>query len=142
MWEEDPVWQGFRELLEKTLVAWDWAECFVALNLVAKPALDEVTLSALATAARLNGDELLAQLCDHHQRDVARSRRWTASLVAMCLENPDNRLAMEKWLARWVPLADRAVRMYLQGLLGLDAEAAVVGTRQSCAAFRASLGFG
>lgn len=60
----------------------------VALNLVAKPALDEVTLNALATAARLNGDELLAQLCDHHQRDVARSRRWTGSLVKMCLVFP------------------------------------------------------
>ena len=37
-WEEEPAWQGFRELLEKTLATYDWGEHFVALNLVAKPA--------------------------------------------------------------------------------------------------------
>ena len=25
-WENDPVWQGFRELMEKTLTVWDWGE--------------------------------------------------------------------------------------------------------------------
>ena len=40
-WEEEPAWQGFRELLEKTLATYDWGEHFVALNLVAKPAADE-----------------------------------------------------------------------------------------------------
>jgi toluene monooxygenase system protein E len=140
MWEEDPVWQGFRELLEKALVTWDWGESFVAFNVVAKPALDEVTLGALATAARLNGDELLALICDHHQRDAVRCGRWTAALVKMALENPDNRAVLEGWVARWAPLADRAVRMYLQGLQGLDAEAAVVETRRACAEFRGQMG--
>ena len=29
-WEEEPAWQGFRELLEKTLATYDWGEHFVA----------------------------------------------------------------------------------------------------------------
>ena len=33
-WETDPAWQGWRKLIELALVAWDWGESFVALNLV------------------------------------------------------------------------------------------------------------
>ncbi|MDE0389337.1 MAG: toluene hydroxylase, partial [Rhodospirillales bacterium] len=46
-WEEYPCWQGFRELLERVLVAYDWAEHFTALNVVAKPAFDEACIRQL-----------------------------------------------------------------------------------------------
>ena len=41
-------------------------------------------LLLLASAPRgLSGDELLHLLCHSHRADVARSRRWTAALLAM-----------------------------------------------------------
>jgi len=46
-WENALLWQGFRELMEKVLITWDWAEAFVALNLVAKPAIEESVLRKL-----------------------------------------------------------------------------------------------
>ena len=46
-WETDPAWQGFRELVEKGLTAYDWAEGFVAMNLVARPAVEEAMLRGL-----------------------------------------------------------------------------------------------
>jgi len=49
-WENDPVWQGFRELMEKTLTVWDWGEAIVVLNLVAKPAIDEAVLRRATVA--------------------------------------------------------------------------------------------
>ena len=51
-WENDAAWQGFRRLMERVLVAYDWGESFVALNLVAKPALDEAVVRQLAETAR------------------------------------------------------------------------------------------
>jgi toluene monooxygenase system protein E len=139
-WEDDPAWQGFRELFEKMLVAWDWAECFVVLNVVAKPAFDEVTLHQLARAAGRHGDELLALLCEAHARDIDRSRRWTAALVAQAVEEGYNREVIGDWLARWTPLAHRAVRGYLEGLPGLDTEMAAREVWDTCRAFRAGMG--
>jgi toluene monooxygenase system protein E len=139
-WEDDPVWQGFRELLEKALVAWDWGESFVAVNLVAKPALDEVSLRQLTAAAARNGDELLGLLCESHRADVQRSRRWTAALIRHVLEGGHNRAVIKAWLDRWTPLGDRAARVWLAGLPGLDAEAAAEETRAACQELRAGMG--
>ena len=40
-WETDPAWQGWRELVEKALIAWDWGETFAAFSLVIRPAVEE-----------------------------------------------------------------------------------------------------
>ena len=39
-WENEPAWQGLRELMQKALIAYDWGESFVANNLVAKVTAD------------------------------------------------------------------------------------------------------
>ena len=61
-WENDPAWQGLRELVEKALCVWDWGEALVVLNLVVKPAVEESVLRKLGDSARHNGDTLLALL--------------------------------------------------------------------------------
>ena len=58
-WEEEPAWQGFRELIERALVTYDWGEAFVALNLVARPATDEVLFRQLGRAARNYRDDFI-----------------------------------------------------------------------------------
>ena len=78
-WEEDPCWQGFRELLERVLATYDWAEHFIALNIVAKPAFDEACVRQLVRSARGNRDTLLAQMLDAQWEDSERSRRWTGA---------------------------------------------------------------
>ena len=75
-WETDPAWQGWRKLIELALVAWDWGESFVALNLVIRPAVEEAVLRGLGEAARHNGDTLLGLLTD---------ARWYESLGAGAL---------------------------------------------------------
>ncbi|HHJ35511.1 MAG TPA: toluene monooxygenase, partial [Gammaproteobacteria bacterium] len=77
IWEADPVWQGFRELMEKALVAWDWAESFVAINLIAKPAIEEAVLTQFGLTARSNNDTLLGLLTQAQTRDAERHRRWS-----------------------------------------------------------------
>lgn len=137
-WETDPAWQGFRELMEKVLVTWDWAEAFVALNLVAKPAVEESVLRKLGESARHNGDTLLGLLTDAQLLDAARHRRWATALVKMALEKDSNREVIKGWIAKWEPLANKAIEAYCGALADVPgaAESAIRATRE----FRGGLG--
>ncbi len=141
IWEDDPAWQGFRELMEKVLVAWDWGESFVALNLVAKPAVEEAVLVQLGKAARHEGDTLLGLLTQAQMRDAERHRRWTGALTRMALEEEGNRQVIEEWIAKWQPLADKAIAAYCSALAADDPEVAEEAGR-AVRDFRASLGLG
>ncbi len=137
-WEADTAWQGFRELMEKVLVTWDWAEAFVALSLVAKPAIDEAVLRKLGESARHNGDMLLGLLNDAQLMDAARHRRWATALVKMALEKPGNAEVIQGWIAKWEPLADQAIEAYCGALA--DVPGAAESAKQATREFRRSLG--
>ena len=137
-WEQDPAWQGFRELVEKALVAWDWGEAFVAFSLVIRPAVEETVLRALGQAGRHNGDMLLGMLTDAQLLDGERHRRWAGALVRFCIDSEGNRDVLRQWVAKWEPLADAAIDDYCSALPDApgSAEKARVATRK----FRESLG--
>jgi len=137
-WETDPCWQGFRELMEKTLTVWDWGEAIVVLSLVAKPAIEEAVLRKLGEAARHNGDTLLGLLTDAQLLDAARHRRWAAALVKLALEKPGNAEIIKGWIAKWEPLADKAIDAYC-GVLPDVADAAG-SAKKATRDFRHSLG--
>ena len=137
LWETDPALQGWRELMEKLLVTWDWGEAFVALSLVAKPAVDEAVLRKLGESGRHNGDTLLGMLTDAQLLDTLRHRRWSGALVKMALEKPGNAEVILGWIAKWEPLADRAIDAYCRELP--DVSDAAAAAKQATRAYRASL---
>ena len=137
-WEEDPAWQGFRELVEKALGAYDWAESFTAFNLVVRPAVEEAILRGLGQSGRHNGDTLLGMLCDAQLADAQRHRRWTAALVQMALTQDGNQEVLKGWIAKWEPLADAAIDAYCAALP--DAPDAGSQARSAVRALRNSLG--
>ncbi|WP_338415125.1 aromatic/alkene monooxygenase hydroxylase subunit beta [uncultured Sphaerotilus sp.] len=115
-WEQDPAWQGWRRLVEHALVAWDWGESFVALNLVARPAIEETVLRGLGQVARQNGDTLLGMLSDAQLADAQRHRRWAAALVQFALTQTGNAEVLGAWLRKWEGLADEAIAAYCAAL--------------------------
>ncbi len=137
-WEQDPAWQGFRELVEKGLVAWDWAECFVAFSLVIRPAVEEAVMRALGAAGRHNGDTLIGMLTDAQLVDADRHRRWSGALVRFCIDNGNNRDVLKSWVAKWEPLADAAIDAYCAALP--DTPGAADKAKAATRKFRASLG--
>ncbi|MFJ8912705.1 aromatic/alkene monooxygenase hydroxylase subunit beta [Amycolatopsis sp. NPDC102389] len=139
-WEELPAWQGFRELMERQLTTFDWAEAFVALNLVAKPAMDEVVLRQLGVSSRRHGDVLHALLAEAELRDSERSRRWTLALVQQMTEVESNVPKLAEWIRKWEPLGAAAIRAYAEQIPE-NAEAAdnAIGAVR---AFHRQLGFG
>ncbi|PKO84123.1 MAG: toluene monooxygenase [Betaproteobacteria bacterium HGW-Betaproteobacteria-11] len=138
-WENDPAWQGFRELMEKVLIAWDWGEAFVALNLVAKPAVEEAVLRKLGQSARHNGDTLLGMLTDAQLLDADRHRRWATALVKMALGKAGNAEAIKGWITKWEPLADKAIDAFCAALS--DVPNAAADAKAATRAFRRTLGF-
>lgn len=136
-WEDEPVWQGFRELMEKVLIAWDWGEAFVALNLVAKPAIEESVLRKLGESARHNGDTLLSLLTDAQLIDASRHRRWATALVKMAVEKEGNADQIKAWIAKWEPLADKAIDAYCESLP--DVPNAAAEAKEAVREFRRTL---
>ena len=136
-WEADPAWQGFRELIEKTLIAWDWGEAFVALNLVVKPAIEEAVIRKLGESARHNGDTLLGMLTDAQLVDAARHRRWAGALVKMALDVPGNDAVIKGWVAKWELLANKAIETYCAALP--DVSDAAASSIEATRVYRRSL---
>ncbi len=144
-WEEEEHWQPMRELLEKLLIAYDWGEAFVALNLVVKPAYDALFNGQLAGLARQNGDELLALMADDFDLDSQWTRRFTRALVEYAVEHrPENRGLVQEWVEKWTPLARRAVAglapLFAQAPQPVAAEAVVQAVEQQVQAFQNECG--
>ena len=139
IWEQDPAWQGFRELSERALVAYDWGEAVVALNVVVKPAIDEAFLRQLPAAGRRHGDLLLGLLTDAQLRDSERSRRWTKAFVEFARQRAGNKEVLARWVEKWAPLGDRAIEAFTAALPE-SPEAGATAVRDA-RAFRSGLGF-
>ncbi len=135
-WENDAAWQGFRELAEKALVVWDWAEATVVLEVVLKPAVSAAVQKQLGLAGAENGDTLLSLLNDAQMRDAERHQRQTKSLMEFAMANEANATTIQGWVDKWQPLADKAVEAYCAALTDLpdateEAKAYMTSARQS-----------
>ncbi len=109
VWERNEAWQPAREALEKLLTAYDWGECFTAMNLVLRPTLDQVLIRQLATAARDNNDDLTWLLLGNLGADADRCTRWSLALARYAVEQrAANRDVLLRWIARWTPRAEAA----------------------------------
>ena len=118
-WENDPAWQGFRELAERALVVWDWAEATIVLEVVLKPAVSAALQKQLGLAGAENGDTLLSLLNDAQMRDSERHQRQTQKLIEFALSNEDNPSIIQGWVDKWQPLADKAIESYCSALTDL-----------------------
>ncbi len=116
-WENDPGWQGFRSLMERLLVTWDWGEQFLALHLVARPAIDSA-LRFLAASAQSVGDTLLAMLLRAQLDDSARTDRFASALVAFVYDDAENGAANRENVVaivkKWSPAGEDALEAFFR----------------------------
>lgn len=110
-WVDHPNWQPARRLIEQALIAYDWAESFAALNLVIRPALEELLVDRLAQLARDNGDELTWLLLMNLSKDSERAMRWSAALSKFAIDKrPENQAVLKRWVDQWRPRVELAVQ--------------------------------
>jgi toluene monooxygenase system protein E len=113
VWQTDSLWQPLREVVEKLLITYDWAESFVGLNLVLKPLVDELFMKYLSEMALRQDDYLLGQIFYSLNEDCQWHRQWSESLVRMAVEDrAHNRETIQVWINQWYPLAARAMETF------------------------------
>ena len=144
-WQSHPAWQPLRRVLEQLLVTYDFGESFTALQLVVKPALDELYVVQFAALALERGDRLFASLAQALEADCRWQRAWSDELVRVALrEHPENQAPLRDWVARWWPPLQAALPP-LVGLWGLNSEQAreqVTLVETKCRARWGALGLG
>ena len=99
--------------IEKLLICYDWAEAFVALNLVLKPLIDELFMNHLSDLALWEGDYLLGRILYSLNEDCRWHREWSQALTRMVVE--DNSLnigTIQGWIEKWHPVAARAAQAF------------------------------
>jgi toluene monooxygenase system protein E len=125
-WQDDPPWQPLREALERLLVTWDWGEALVALQLVVKPAFDELFMTQLGRLARASGDDVLERMLFSLDADCRWHRQWSAALVSAAVrDTPGNASHVETWIARWTPRAIPALAAFRPVFENLELPASV-----------------
>ncbi|HTJ26255.1 MAG TPA: toluene hydroxylase [Candidatus Limnocylindria bacterium] len=113
LWQSDTLWQPLRMAIEKLLVCYDWAESFVALNLVLKPLMDELFMNYLSELALREGDYLAGQVFYSLNEDCRWHREWSQALTRMAIEeNSRNTDIIQGWIEKWHPVAARALQAF------------------------------
>jgi toluene monooxygenase system protein E len=92
-------------------------------NLVIKPRIDRLVNQEIAgTLATANGDPILTSIHFSLDEDARWHRAWTTALLRHLIDDtPANAEVVSGWIAKWSPLAARA----LEALAGALAEAPV-----------------
>lgn len=109
IWETEPDWQATRKAWELALMAYDWGECFTAVNLVLRPVLDDILLRQFGLAARANGDEQSWLLLGNLDADAKYNRAWSVALGRFAIDRrPENGAVLQHWIDRWLPRAEAA----------------------------------
>jgi toluene monooxygenase system protein E len=120
LWQSDSRWQPLRRAIERLLVAFDWGEAVVALNVCLKPVIDDVFLFQLAELADRARDHLDAQILRSLFEDCGWHVDWTQALLAHAYAGrPDNREVVAGWIEAWAPTVE-AVAAAAAGLVGTE----------------------
>jgi propane 2-monooxygenase small subunit len=116
-WNNDPVWQGVRKVVEAlTAIDDDWGESIFATNIVFEPLVGELFRSNLVQqVAAGNGDFVTPTLVGAGEYDYAvRDLRWSIACFAPLTQDREfadhNKQLMNGWLQNWVPQALEAAR--------------------------------
>ncbi len=110
-WQEAEAFQPLRELIERALIVYDFGEAFTVLNFVVKPHVDSLLNEELAgRLAAANGDTILREIHFSLHEDAQWHRAWSSELArTLIADTPANEAIMNEWVAKWTPLAVRAV---------------------------------
>ncbi|MBK1785952.1 toluene hydroxylase [Prauserella cavernicola] len=115
-WNEDPAWQGVREVTEQLTAIDDWCEAIFAANVVFEPLVGELFRSNLVQqAAPANGDFVTPTLIGAEEFDYSeRDLRYTRVMFDLLVNDREfadhNRGLLQQWLTRWVPRCLSAAR--------------------------------
>jgi propane monooxygenase small subunit len=114
-WQNDPIWQPTRELVERLTGIRDWGEALFATTVVFEPIVGELFRSGFVMqAAAPQGDFVTPTIMGAGESDAAREQKVARVLFRMLTDDPEhgdeNKETMHGWLQEYVPVAVAAGR--------------------------------
>lgn len=112
-WQNDPVWQGVRENVERLTTITDWCELLFASNIVFESLVGVLFRSDLMmqVSAR-NGDYITPTIVGAGENDYNRDLHYSRVLFGMLTKDPEhgeaNKAQLNEWMATWVPVSLKA----------------------------------
>lgn len=108
-WNDDPIWQPTRQLVEQLTTIRDWCEAVVVANLAFEPLLGELFRGGFVmTAAAANGDFVTPMVLGVAESDFDRDLAYTRELLGGLTHDErygeENRELFGRWLSE--PVAD------------------------------------
>jgi propane 2-monooxygenase small subunit len=114
-WQEDPIWQPTRRLVEELTGIRDWGEATFATMIVFEQLVGELFRSGFVMqAAAPQGDFVTPTIIGAGESDAAREQRGARALFQMLADDPEhgeaNKATMQGWLDKYTPQAVNAGR--------------------------------
>jgi len=114
-WQNDPIWQPTRELVETLTGIRDWGEQLFATTVVFEPIVGELFRSGFVMqAAAPQGDFVTPTIIGAGESDAAREQKVARVLFRMLTDDEAhsdaNQATMQGWLETYVPQAVNAAR--------------------------------
>jgi propane monooxygenase small subunit len=128
-WQNDPIWQPTREVVEGLTGIRDWAEAFFATAVVFEPLVGELFRSGFVMqVAAPQGDFVTPTIIGTGESDAARDQRGARALFKMLADDEqhgaENRSTMQGWLETYAPRCVEAGR-HLQPIWSQPSEKVV-----------------
>lgn len=118
-WIEGPALQPTREFIEQAMIAEDWAEGMLAVEIF-DSLLYALVYRQLDDRALANGATAYSLLAQHFSNWYADHQRWLDALVAAWVADAEhgeaNRAVLGEVVVRWFPQALAAVRTLAAGM--------------------------
>jgi propane monooxygenase small subunit len=114
-WDDDPIWQPVREVIEHLTAIRDWCEAVVSANLAFEPLVGELFRSGFVmTAGAANGDFVTPTLVGAAESDFERDLAYTKEMVTGLTHDEksgdENRETFSRWLSEPITLCLEAAR--------------------------------
>jgi len=114
-WQDDPIWQPTRQLVEELTGIRDWGEAVFATMIVFEQLVGELFRSGFVMqAAAPQGDFVTPTIIGAGESDAAREQRGARALFRMLADDPEhgdaNKATMQRWLEEYTPKAVNAGR--------------------------------
>jgi len=102
IWEKNENWQPIRLLIEHSLIAYDWGESLVSVNLMTRTCLDGILLQQLGLVCERENDKLTWLIISNIYNDSVRLTKWTKALIKHSIDkNSKNINVIQNWVNNW-----------------------------------------
>lgn len=114
-WNDDPIWQPVREIVERLTAIRDWLEATVAANLAFEPLVGELFRAGFVmNNAAANGDFVTPSVMGVAESDFDRDLAYTKELVTGLTHDDkhgeENRKLFSRWLSEPIAMSLRAAK--------------------------------